>query len=200
MILKNPNKEEILKQVAKLHKESITTGFLSSLGEDFLYCLYKAISLSDKAVLLVDVEKGRVRGFVAGSLDFADIKMQLLKSCKATLLKVLLKLVINPKRFFRFLETYHYTNTKKDLTLPAAELLSIAVHPLYRKQKIATNLYKALVEYMKKNRVNKFKIVVGENLKGAQKFYEKMGAKKVKDFELHKGQKSWIYIHCLESK
>ena len=46
--------------------------------------------------------------------------------------------------------------------------------------------------------VDKFKIVVGEKLKEAQNFYEKMGAKKVKEFELHKGEKSFIYIQKVE--
>ncbi len=198
MILENPLDEKILRQVAKLHKEAISTGFLPTLGEEFLFCLYKAISLSDKAVLLVDVENGEVRGFVAGSLEFGDIKRILLKECKYTLLKVLVKLLLNPKRLFKFLETYRYTGQAEELDLPPAELLSIAVKPSYRKRGIATNLYKALTDYMERWGVDKFKIVVGEKLQGAQKFYEKMGAKKVKEFELHKGEKSFVYIQKVE--
>lgn len=198
MILENPLDEEILKQVAKLHKEAISTGFLPTLGEEFLFCLYKAISLSDKAVLLVDTENKEVRGFIAGALEFRDIKRVLLRECKYTLLKVLFKLLLNPKKFFKFLETYRYTRQVEGAELPPVELLSIAVKPSYRKRGIAANLYKELSDYMKKRRVNTFKIVVGEKLKGAQKFYESMGAEKIKEFELHKGEKSFVYIQKVE--
>jgi ribosomal protein S18 acetylase RimI-like enzyme len=93
------------------------------------------------------------------------------------LLKTTLKLLLRPQKLKKFLETKNYTEKKDEIE---AELLSIAVDLNYRGQGVAKKLYLELCKYFSNKGVTKFKIIVGENLREAQKFYIKMGAKKNK--------------------
>jgi hypothetical protein len=74
MILYNPQDKKILWSVANLHKNNINQGFLSFLGEEFLYCVYKAISLSPNSFLAVFIDKGKVIGFISGTTDLREVK------------------------------------------------------------------------------------------------------------------------------
>ena len=194
MVVKDPKSTQILSQVAYLHKAYIRDGFLSSLGSGFLNCLYKSISDSKNSVLLVDLEDNIVRGFIAGTVDMNEVKKELKENCLGILIKVFCKVVISPYRLSRFLETYRYSLTSKNFLNLEAELLSIVVHPNYRGGGVAKNLYISLVQFFKERNIHKFKIIVGRNLKRAQKFYEKMGAIRIGEFELHKGMKSLVYV------
>ena len=196
MILKNPKDKYILKQVASLHRENINKGFLSSLGNKFLRCLYKAISLSEKSILIVYIENNKVKGFISGTYDIKEIKNILKRKCFLIFFRIFLKIILNPRRLKKFIETYKYSSNDEDTYIfnINAELLSIAVEKDYRGKGIASLLYNELVKFFKENNIKEFKIIVGEKLKGAQKFYEKMGAKKIAEFELHKGEKSYIYL------
>ena len=196
MILRNPKDKYILKQVASLHKENINKGFLSSLGNEFLGCLYEAISLSEKSILIVYIENNKVKGFISGTYDIKEIKNILKRKCFLIFFKILSKIILNPSRLKKFIETYKYSSNDEDTyTFDFnAELLSIAIKKEYRGRGIASLLYNELVKFFREKNIKEFKIIVGAQLKEAQKFYEKMGAKKVAEFELHKGEKSYIYI------
>ncbi len=197
MLLVNPNQEAILRQVAHLHKKYIDRGFLSKLGEDFLYCLYKAISLSDEAILVVYIEGGSsVKGFVAGAKSVKGLKKRMLALCKFKLIKVIPKLM-SLERIKRFLETSRYVSSDLE-GLPTAELLSIAVVQEMRGRGISQILYKELCKQFRALGVDSFKIVAGKSLRAAQRFYEKMGAKAVGSIELHKGEVSKVYIQSLK--
>ena len=200
MILVNPTDRGVLKQVAILHKENIKTGFLSSLGVDFLECLYEAISISENSVLIVYLEKEVVAGFVTGTLDITEANRILKRKCLFTIIKALVKVVFNKHKLKKLFETYRYS-TKGKTMYPynlKSELLSIAVDPNFRGKGIAKQLYEELINFFRQRGVSEFKIVVGEKLIDAQRFYEKMGAKKVSEFELHKGEKSFIYVQRID--
>ena len=52
-------------QVAQLHVDGIPSGFVSSLGVDFVTALYEAIAQSETSFGLVAEEDGKVVGFIA---------------------------------------------------------------------------------------------------------------------------------------
>jgi len=52
-------------QVAALHIQCISTGFISSMGIDFVTSLYDAIVKSKSSLGVVAVKNGKVIGFVA---------------------------------------------------------------------------------------------------------------------------------------
>ena len=79
--------------------------------------------------------------------------------------------------------------------LPHAELLSIAVDPAHRQQGHAQRLYTDLVRHFQQRGVDLFRIVVGEPLEAAHRFYRGMGAEPIGHTEVHQGQTSVIYVH-----
>jgi len=196
MILVNPDDSKILKQVARIHRDSISLGFLSSLGEDFLFCFYKALIRNKTNILVVDVseEDGKVRGFAAASKDLSISKTALL-TCWKGLINVAFSSILNPPLLKGLFELIRYKNQTPKSELPQAELISIAVDERFRKQKVGSRLYWEIVKFFKTENIERFKIVVGEQLKEAQRFYEKMGAKLVGMIEVHKGRKSYVFVH-----
>ncbi len=59
---------------------------------------------------------------------------------------------------------------------------------------LGKTLFYALADEFNKEEIDKFKITVGDNLFYANKFYQKMGCIKVAEIEVHKGDKSNIYV------
>ena len=55
-----------LEEVAKLHEEGISTGFISSLGPSFVEQLYRGIMTCSSAFCLVALDQDHVLGFIAG--------------------------------------------------------------------------------------------------------------------------------------
>mgnify|MGYP001048100087 CR=1 FL=1 len=196
MIIINPKDKNILKEVAKLHIENLKTGFISKLGVNFLTCFYKTISLDNNCFLAVYIDENNIiTGFVSGTISISKFNNIFKKKCFFIIIFSLLKQIFNIKIINRFIETYNYSLSKKLKDFPESELISIAVDQNYRTKGIAKILYRSLIEFFKEKNVNIFKIMVGSNLIEANKFYEKMGAKKILELEIHKGSKSYLYLH-----
>jgi ribosomal protein S18 acetylase RimI-like enzyme len=78
--------------------------------------------------------------------------------------------------------------------VPSAELLSISVDQDYRGKHHAESLYRQLIDFFRSKNVGRFKIVAGESLAAAHRFYRKMGAQSAGRTEVHKGESSLVYI------
>jgi len=201
MIVINPIDDFFLSEVARLHVEYIKSGFMSQLGERFLKCFYRTISKSESSYLAVYInEKNEVCGFISGTISLPNLKKELKKKCKLTIVESFLKLIFNPMKILNFFESYKYASSEHFKVATNSELISIVVRQECRSKGIAKALYKSLVYFFKEKKVKKFKILVGSNLKEAQKFYEKMGAEKIDEIEIHKGIKSFLYIQNIEEK
>jgi len=199
MIVINPIDDSLLSEVARLHIEYIKSGFMSQLGESFLKCFYRTISKSESSYLAVYInEKNAVCGFISGTISLPNLKKEFKKNCKLTIIESFLKLIFNPMKILNFFESYKYASSEHFKVATNSELISIVVRQECRGKGIAKALYKSLVYFFKEKKVKKFKILVGSNLKEAQKFYEKMGAVKVDEMEIHKGIKSLLYIQNVE--
>ncbi|MEX1198153.1 MAG: GNAT family N-acetyltransferase [Pseudohongiellaceae bacterium] len=189
---------ETYAQVARLHAESINQGFLPTLGVRFLALMYRAIDECESAVLLIEEDNGCVIGFVSGASNMGAIYRKMLQHF-LQLVMALLPSVVRPARVWRILEIIRYSrNSEGDGTLPAHELLSIAVAESHRGQGVAESLYQRLVEYFKAENVTEFRIVVGQSLTPAHRFYRRMGALSVTEAEVHGGQRSTIYVHSVK--
>lgn len=183
-------------RIAEIHAKSITQGFLTTLGIRFLVILYKAIDESDSSALIVAKENNEIVGFVAGSANVGLVYRAMLKNW-FKLSIALLPALISSEKIYRIFETILFSKRKihEETVLPSAELLSISVLPEYRGKKHAEYLFKELVAHFESIGLNEFKIVVGEALEPAHRFYCKMGAEAVAQSEVHHGNKSIIYIY-----
>jgi ribosomal protein S18 acetylase RimI-like enzyme len=188
---------EVYQQVARLHADNIDQGFLSSLGVSFLALLYEAIDANASSVLLLARHEGKVVGFVTGAEGMGSIYRELLRRWPRLAL-ALLPALLSPRKVWKIAEIVFMGRKAQPLpNLPQAELLSIAVDPGQRGLGYAAALYAGLVQHFRERHVDGFRIVVGDSLAPAHRFYQRMGATPVGRIEVHKGQSSVMYSHEL---
>jgi len=192
MNIDKTKKTQIYIDVAKLHIANLNTGFLPSLGVKFLSLMYRCIDESKFSILILKYTNDKLSGFVTGSLGTAKLFKIMLKH-PVDLIFSLLPIVFNFKKIFKIINILKYTSGTKRKKYPKAELLTICVHPEYRKQGIGIELYQKLLKYFKSNSVREFVIIVGQSLE-ANYFYKKQGAKIIGEIKVHKNSNSNIFI------
>jgi len=84
------------------------------------------------------------------------------------------------------------------ISLPSGELLSISVSSDCQATGIGCQLVKALEEYLIKNNISRYKVVAGEELLGANKFYLKNGFVLASQIRIHGESLSNVYIKDLK--
>jgi len=187
------NKKDCSK-VAKIHFQEIKSGFLNQLGEKFLGYFYEAMVDSSNAFLAVAEDSGSIVGFVSGSTNLNKFYKEFVKKYTLRSLFVFLKRIFNIGIFKKAFETMKYSRKKEDLP----ELLSIAISREFQGRGIGQILLERFISEMKKRSINKFKVIVGENLVGANKFYKKNGFEFHSKNYVHKNKPSNIYIYKIK--
>jgi GNAT superfamily N-acetyltransferase len=181
--------------IARLHRESITTGFLSRLGPGFLAALYKSIGRSpySKIFVAIDQDTQKVAGFAACSLDTAAMYRHILLRRGLLFFVLLLPRVFLPGNLKFICETLFYPQKTKKIkpirhggdddtpamavvhTGPCVELLSIAVSDDFRKKGVGRDLLNALEPFMRKNGVTSYTTVTSSTDPDTNAFYKKCG-------------------------
>lgn len=181
-------------QVALIHAANLDQGFLATLGVPFLALMYRAVDEANDSVLLTEGQDGRLVGFVAGSVGMRAICGQMLRY-PFQLATALFPSLARPRRLRRILEVMFYsTRSEATPALPHAELLSVAVDPRARGSGVAERLYRRLQSHFADRGLTAFRIIVGESLGPAHRFYLRMGAKPVAYIEIHSGERSVVYV------
>ncbi len=195
MIFRIAKEEDSLK-IAKIHKEEIKKGFLSSFNVNLLTTIYSALIKSKNGVcVVVQSENNEIVGFVAGAVNLEKFYFYFLYSHSFKALPFLLKKIFDLRTIKKILEIFLYPKKEKELT--KAELLAIAVKNNFQGKGIAVQLLEKFVVEMKKAGASDFKAVVGEELLPAISFYEKNNFKLQKKISFH-GKTSRIYIYCIK--
>lgn len=193
-----PHDARTLRQVAQLHAACIDQGFLSSLGPRFLTVLYRAIDRSESTVLIVECNGPNVIAFVSGGAGMGPIYRQMLRDWLA-LTVALLPIVLNPRKVIGIVEILRRReNAERNANLPQHELFSIAVAPAARGTGTAGRLYRDLSAWFKDHNVSAFRIVVGDNLAPAHRFYSRMGAEPAGTLRVHGDSRSTVYLQNTE--
>lgn len=184
------------RQVARLHMEGINQGFLPQLGLGFMLLLYEALDHCEQSVLIVEQQGGKLIGFVSGAAGMRPVYRQLMRR-PFHLMVALAPSLLRPARLKRIYEIVRYSRASNHDTqpdMPAFELLSIAVDPVARGTGCADSLYRQLEDYCRLQGFDGFKIVVGDALAPAHRFYQRMGAVSVGRIEVHEGEGSVVYV------
>jgi len=179
--------------IARLHKIYINKGFLSVLGVSFLKELYEYISTSKESFCVVAEESNKILGFVSLTENVSKLYKNFIKKNFSKIIIILFPKILNARILKKIYETLKYPSEKLP-DLPDAELLSIVVDPDYQGKNISKLLFEALIYECGKRNIKSFKVVVGDSLTRAKSFYIKAGGKKAAEIEIHKGEKSLIYV------
>ncbi len=181
------------RQAANLHRQNIPSGFLSSLGINLLTRMYAFIADDKYSTLIVAIDHDKVVGFISGTVNVSSFYRRfILKNILWGV--ILLPKLVAWKRLKTTVETLFYPRKEELINLPQAELLSIVVDRPYQGKGISALLYEGLKIFFQAKGVPAFKIIVGGTLSSAVRFYQKMGAHKITEIEVHAGCTSWVML------
>lgn len=186
-------KPEHAQDIAALHIQGITTGFISSLGIDFVTALYEAIAESNSSFGFVAKENDSVLGFVAFTTNINKLYKSTIMRKGWRFVLLLAGKMFSLKRIKKTLETLFYPRRIKKMNLPDAELLSIVIAPEERGKGLATQLTQKGFAECARRGVEKVKVLVGADNKPANNLYLKCGFELVGQIDSH-GIVSNIYV------
>jgi len=192
----------LISQVAAIHHSELSGGFLSSLGLPVLETifLFARDSRHGDLIAALDQANERVAGFVLGSIDPGQFFREFLKSRFFAALRVFAPRLLSVRRLRRAAETLLYPHKRPRIALPQAELFDLAVSREYQRKGCGQAIFRAFVEVMRARGISRFRISSGEGLAGAHAFYESMGASKAGEFELHRGEKTLVYVYRIHNE
>ena len=174
---------EHVAEVARLHTTGIGEGFLSSLGEKFLCCLYGAVVESEMSFGFVAVDQGNVLGFISCAESTGALYKAILKRYLHRLLWACLPAMLKPRNIKHALETLFYP-MRTEADLPTAELLSIVVAKEARGLGLGRRLVEACSDEFRRRGIVSFKAMVFEKFL-SNSFYQRVGFKSVGKYCQH---------------
>jgi ribosomal protein S18 acetylase RimI-like enzyme len=166
---------EYARQVAALHIQCISTGFISSMGIDFVTYLYEAIVQSNSSFGVVAIRNEKVLGFAAFTTNINTLYKSIVWRKGLRFALILAGQICSLKRVKKIFETLFYPTRIKNMDLPSAELLSIAVAPEEQRKGLAGQLIEMGFRDYRKTGVDKVKVLIGANNKAGNKLYLKSG-------------------------
>jgi len=195
-VINNLTKNHSL-QVASLHISGIPTGFISSLGREFVAALYEAIAEDKNSFGFVAIEEDKVLGFVAFSTNLSKLYKYVAFKKGFKFAFVLSKRMLSLWVIRKVWDNLFYPSKMKKMDLPDAELLSIAVASDGRGRGIAKQLADAGFEECRKRGIDNVKVLVAADNEAANKLYKKCGFEFKIQIESH-GVLSNVYIKDLK--
>ena len=191
----------LARRVACLHIEAIHEGFLSSLGEPFLVPLYEGLATSRSSFLITATEGDDLAGFICGATDTRRAYFDFATSRGAPRAALrLLPRLLSMSTVRRVAETLLYPTKRTEVELPRAEILNFCVSASRRGQGVGRRLFRALVEEFSRRSVPDIRIVTGAEQRSAQAFYDRVGADRITELEIHEGATSIVYTYPVRDR
>lgn len=178
--------------IARLHIEGIKTGFISSLGIDFVTALYEAIAESDYGFGFVAEDDGKVLGFVAFTTNINKLYKSVILSEGFHFAFLLAGKMLSFKTLKKMFQTLFYPAKTKKMKLPSTEFLSMAIAKDARRKGLATTLMRKGFAECARRGIERVQMLVGADNEAANKLYQKCDFNLVGQTESH-GVKSNIY-------
>jgi ribosomal protein S18 acetylase RimI-like enzyme len=178
---------------AELHVAGIHAGFISSLGIEFVTALYEALSDRPGSFGFVALIDGRVAGVVALTVNVKRLYQVVLRRSAFRFSVLLCRKMLSLESLKKILETLFYPRRIKNLQLPEAEMLSMAVAPAARFYGLGPQLIRAGFEEYRKRGIREVKILAAESLQPINKMYRLLGFQ-VRTKIINHGVSSNIYV------
>jgi len=190
--------ERHLDQVVEVHLKSFSGFFLTFMGRRFLKLLYLAICRDQLTIKLAAIsDSGEIIGFVAGSLDPSGYFSKLLKRNWWRLSLASLEGIIKrPSIIPRIARAIFYPSHN-----PSGEnvamLMSLGVSPVANGKGIGKELVSAFLYEADDRGVKKvFLTTDRDNNDKVNKFYQKIGFKKTREYVTKEGR--WMIEYLYE--
>ncbi len=184
--------------VANLHAHAITEGFLNKLGLRFLACLYRGIQNEPSSHVWIARQENDLVGFCAYTQNVRGLYTRVLRERFVRLAFASLPRSLNPWVLKEVLDTLRYPTKQDDHQLPAAEILSIAVHSQSQGSGIGKRLLETAVSQATADGETEVKVLAGAALAGANRFYLGFGFEKRCEIQQH-GHALNAYVKRLQA-
>ena len=186
------------REIAKIHKEIIDTGFLSTFSVFILSQLYLHIAKSRFSSLCVCRDKkNKIIGFIAISFSTSSFYKSFILKRGLLLSPFLIGRVFSIKFLKKLSETLLYPfqsrSVESNYQKIDSEILNFCVATHIQGMGIGQSLFTSAEEEFRKNSIRRIQIVTGSQQKSAHRFYEKCGANLIASSEIHKNIESLIY-------
>jgi glycosyltransferase involved in cell wall biosynthesis/ribosomal protein S18 acetylase RimI-like enzyme len=177
---------------ARLHRQAISTGFLSSLGDGFLTVLYRALISDPAGIVLVAEDASGPIGFVSGIADTGAFYRRFLRRSAVEAGIRAIPRLVRPSAIEKVIETLRYGGG--DHVGVSAELLSMAVIDQRRGRGVAARLQDALFDGFRDREINAVQVVVGSDNATAIASYLRAGFEPAGHIEVHAGESSEVLV------
>ena len=190
-------------QLAKLHITALPESFLGSLGEGFLTLIYKQLIVDADIITVGIIKNDKVVGFIVAGSGLRRIYLKLIWK-PLPIVTALMRSRISLKKLGGIVEVLNYSlcsraaHKKAERTHVSSELYLLAVDPRYRRRGVASKLLNELICSFSAAGIQEFKVLVSEELEGAQKFYERHGLHKRSCF-MHHGRHAVEYSKIINN-
>jgi predicted ATP-grasp superfamily ATP-dependent carboligase/GNAT superfamily N-acetyltransferase len=184
---------EHARAVAELHISGIKTGFISSLGMEFVTALYEAIAKSTYGYGFVALKDNEVMGFAAFATHLGGLYKSVIFKNGLRFAFPLAKKMLSFETIKKSLETLFYPARIRNMNLPAAEFLSMVISEKARRKGLATDFIKKGFTEASSRGIEKLKILAAVDIIPINKLYEKLGFELVGQIKNH-GIISNVYV------
>jgi len=178
--------------MARLHRDSMPTAFLPTLGHGFLRRLYRSMAGDAGVVAIVAEDRGRVAGFVTAAASVSAFYRRFARREGIAAVLAAAPHLSRPSVLRRAIETARYPGSLEGL--PEAELLSIAVTRSRRSAGVGTALVEGTRRELARMGVAECRVVVGADNRGANGFYERLGCRLQGATSVHRGAASNVWV------
>lgn len=162
--------------VAKIHSESISSGFISSLPYPFVVKLYRQMAKSKNALGFVCVNETLILGFIFGSIDTKRFFKELLLSNGIVFFFSLFRSAFDFSVLKKIINNVLYAS-KFSSDLPKAEILSVAIKKDAQNMGVGKMLMDGITEQYLAVGIREIKALTDEKNADSNRYYVKRGFK-----------------------
>jgi len=179
--------------IARLHRQEISWGLLSKLGEGFVEAFYATLIGSPYGFAFVTELEGQVVGFASGVVDWRPFYRFFMRRRWLLAPRVLASSLLR-RRWMRLIETSRYTTMS---SLPPAELVSIALAHEARGGGVGMELVHRVLNEFSARGITAVRVTAGRANERARRLYERAGFRLDSEMEIHPGEREPVYVITL---
>ncbi|MBU0576921.1 GNAT family N-acetyltransferase [Patescibacteria group bacterium] len=171
-------------EVARIHIEAIATGFISSLGLNFVGTLYREICNSEVGFGYVAEENSKVIGFITGAMDVSKLYKEIVFKKGFLFIMPLIKYFFRLATLKRIAESLFYPyRVKNDYC--KAEILAVGVKKEHRGKGVGKKLMEAVIEGFRKRGIKEVKALTHDENEPSNQYYLNQGFKPIGKIKHH---------------
>lgn len=194
---------DLLQSLARLHSVVYPNSGLASYGENFLVRLYEHLIEGPNSFVLVALSgaERELAGCLVIACDLPAVYKSFVVRHPLVVAWLMTTRLLKSSALRRIFEILRYPRRAGSPTrdYPKVEIVNLCVSPAFQRMGVGAKLFEAMRKELLARDVHRLKIVTGEDQTAAQRLYESRGASLAETIEVHRGQRSLVYVLDVEA-